>query len=91
MHTIPKEAILLFCQRTELRESNCKMDDLSGKSGTTQNFMRQFRDKNTRQLKNLTSAQFMEVWSHYDKDGKKINLSSDLITPTPTKPANNVA
>lgn len=34
------------------------------------NFMRQFRDKNTRQLKNLTSVQFMEVWSHYDKDGK---------------------
>ena len=34
-----------------------------------QNFMRQFRDKNTRQLKNLTSIQFMEVWSHYDKDG----------------------
>lgn len=34
-----------------------------------QNFMRQFRDKNTRQLRNLTSTQFMEVWSHYDKDG----------------------
>lgn len=34
------------------------------------NFMRQFRDKNTRQLKNLTSIQFMEVWSHYDKDGE---------------------
>ncbi|KAH9416871.1 Calbindin-32 [Dermatophagoides pteronyssinus] len=33
------------------------------------NFMRQFRDKNTRQLKNLTSTQFMEVWSHYDHDG----------------------
>ncbi|XP_013788379.2 calbindin-32-like isoform X1 [Limulus polyphemus] len=33
------------------------------------NFMRQFRDRNTRKLKNLTSAQFMEVWSHYDADG----------------------
>lgn len=32
--------------------------------------MRQFRDKNTRQLKNLTSTQFMEVWSHYDHDGR---------------------
>ncbi|GIX87118.1 putative calbindin-32 [Caerostris extrusa] len=34
------------------------------------NFMRQFRDKNTRELKNLTATQFMEVWSHYDRDGK---------------------
>lgn len=33
------------------------------------NFMRQFRDKNTRELKNLTASQFVEVWSHYDKDG----------------------
>ncbi|GFT80211.1 calbindin-32 [Nephila pilipes] len=33
------------------------------------NFMRQFRDKNTRELKNLTASQFMEVWSHYDRDG----------------------
>lgn len=35
-----------------------------------QNFMRQFRDKNTRQLKNLTSTQFQEIWGHYDHDGK---------------------
>ncbi|XP_022667712.1 calbindin-32-like isoform X2 [Varroa jacobsoni] len=33
------------------------------------NFMRQFRDKKTRELKNLTASQFMEVWSHYDHDG----------------------
>jgi len=45
------------------------MADSSAKSTYSQNFMRQFRDKNTRQLKNLTSTQFMEVWSHYDKDG----------------------
>ncbi|OQR78474.1 calbindin-32-like [Tropilaelaps mercedesae] len=32
------------------------------------NFMRQFRDKKTRELKNLTASQFMEVWSHYDHD-----------------------
>ncbi|KAH7982774.1 hypothetical protein HPB52_007077 [Rhipicephalus sanguineus] len=34
------------------------------------NFMRQFRDKKTRELKNLTASQFMDVWSHYDKDGQ---------------------
>ncbi|GAB6032563.1 Calbindin-32 [Chamberlinius hualienensis] len=33
------------------------------------NFMRQFREKDSRELKKLTANQFMEVWSHYDKDG----------------------
>ncbi|XP_013784598.1 calbindin-32-like, partial [Limulus polyphemus] len=33
------------------------------------NFMRQFRDKKTREIQNLTATQFMEVWSHYDRDG----------------------
>ncbi len=35
-----------------------------------QNFMRQFRDPNSREVKKLTANQFMEVWNHYDKDGK---------------------
>lgn len=39
------------------------------------NFMRQFRDRKTRELKNLTASQFMEVWSHYDHDGM-LNPSS---------------
>lgn len=34
------------------------------------NFMRQFRDPQSRELKKLTANQFMEVWSHYDKDGE---------------------
>lgn len=37
------------------------------------NFMRQFRDPDSRELKKLSANQFMEVWSHYDKDGKKIH------------------
>nr|CAD7425374.1 unnamed protein product [Timema monikensis] len=32
------------------------------------NFMRQFRDPQSRELKKLSANQFMEVWSHYDKD-----------------------
>ncbi|KAM7283850.1 hypothetical protein ISCGN_000955 [Ixodes scapularis] len=42
----------------------------AGSKGSA-NFMRQFRDKKTRELKNLTASQFMDVWSHYDKDGKQ--------------------
>ncbi|KAJ8924161.1 hypothetical protein NQ315_006945 [Exocentrus adspersus] len=33
------------------------------------NFMRQYRDPDSRELKKLSANQFMEVWSHYDKDG----------------------
>lgn len=36
-----------------------------------QNFMRQYRDPESRELKKLSANQFMDVWSHYDKDGKK--------------------
>lgn len=34
------------------------------------NFMRQYRDPDSRELKKLSANQFMEVWSHYDKDGE---------------------
>lgn len=37
-----------------------------------QNFMRQYRDPDSRELKKLSANQFMDVWSHYDKDGKLI-------------------
>jgi len=33
------------------------------------NFLQKFRDINTRQLKNFSAHQFLEVWNHYDKDG----------------------
>ncbi|KAL5273062.1 CALB1 family protein [Megaselia abdita] len=33
------------------------------------NFMRQYRDPESRELKKLSANQFMDVWSHYDKDG----------------------
>jgi len=31
--------------------------------------MRQFRDADSRELKQLTAAQFMNIWEHYDDDG----------------------
>lgn len=37
-----------------------------------QNFMRQYRDPESRELKKLSANQFMDVWSHYDKDGEKV-------------------
>ena len=41
------------------------------------NFLRQFRDKDSRELQQLSAAQFMKVWEHYDEDGKNNN---NLIT-----------
>lgn len=34
------------------------------------NFLRQFRDLKTREFKQITAAQFMDVWNHYDDDGR---------------------
>ncbi|XP_069113954.1 calbindin-32-like isoform X2 [Argopecten irradians] len=33
------------------------------------NFLRQFRDLNTREFKQITANQFMDVWHHYDSNG----------------------
>ncbi|KAF2367764.1 EF-hand domain [Trinorchestia longiramus] len=42
------------------------------------NFMRQFRDAESRELKKLTANQFMEVWGHYDEDGNGYIEGSEL-------------
>ena len=41
--------------------------------------MRQFRDADSRELKQLTAAQFMEIWDHYDGDGEWSNSLSVKI------------
>jgi len=40
-----------------------------GNPFSTSNFLRQFRDKDSRELQQLSAAQFMKVWEHYDEDG----------------------
>ena len=46
---------------------------------TKKNFLRQFRDESSLELKQLTATQFMEIWSHYDTDGKsELNLEATL-------------
>lgn len=41
------------------------------------NFMRQYRDPESRELKKLSANQFMEVWSHYDQDGELLSQDKD--------------
>lgn len=38
-------------------------------SKSNENFLRQFRDLNTREFKRITATQFINVWNHYDTDG----------------------
>lgn len=44
------------------------------------NFMKQYRDPESRELKKLSANQFTEVWSHYDKDGMFNNNNNNVIT-----------
>lgn len=46
------------------------MASKSARDAKITNFMSQFRDSTTKELKNLTSQQFINVWRNYDKDGK---------------------
>lgn len=33
------------------------------------NFMRQFRDKTSHDITNITASQLLMIWDHYDLDG----------------------
>ena len=60
---------LLKSQMAEVAK-NKKRGIVGGGGMVTDNFMRQFRDSDSLELKKLSAAQFMEVWEHYDSDGK---------------------
>ena len=60
---------VLKAQMTEIAKRKAAGQD-AGKGVDTTNFMRQFRDSDSLELKKLSAAQFMDVWEHYDTDGK---------------------
>ena len=47
-----------------------KSEESPVKVGKSGNFLRQFRDKKTREFKKISAGQFMDVWNHYDEDGR---------------------
>lgn len=56
------------------QQTNQKMDSAKRSHiEKAQNFMRQYRDPDSHEIVKLSANQFMEVWSHYDKDGKTFN------------------
>lgn len=52
---------------------------MAGEDKICKNFLRQFRDKDTKKLKNFTAQQFMDVWHHYDEDGEFLQLCDILF------------
>ena len=59
---------------TEIAKNKAK-GQACGTAVDTTNFMRQFRDSDSLELKKLSAAQFMDVWEHYDNDGKCMGSS----------------
>ena len=45
-------------------------DAVDAECGEQINFLKQFRDANSRQFRKFTASQFMEVWNHYDTDSE---------------------
>ena len=71
---------------TEIAKNKKKGGGGGGSGGhlDTTNFMRQFRDSDSLELKKLSAAQFMEVWEHYDSDGKQYSIVLAKLCPLPT-------
>lgn len=67
---------LLKSQMTEIAKNKKKGE--GGAKLDTSNFMRQFRDSDSLELKRLSAAQFMEVWEHYDSDGNGFIEGTEL-------------
>ena len=64
---------VLKAQMTEIAKRKAAGQNV-GKGVDTSNFMRQFRDSDSLELKKLSAAQFMDVWEHYDTDGKALTM-----------------
>ena len=68
----PSVVDILKSQMTEVAKAkkDGTITTADGNPFSTSNFLRQFRDKDSRELQQLSAAQFMKVWEHYDEDGK---------------------
>lgn len=51
------------------------MSSSSSKHQKRENFLRQFRDEGSKELKQINATQFMEIWNHYDIDGSLTSIT----------------
>lgn len=60
---------ILMSQMTEVAKAKKEGTATTADAFSTSNFLRQFRDNDSREIQQLSAAQFMKVWEHYDEDG----------------------
>ena len=73
----PSVVEILKSQMTEVAKAKKQGGvNIDGNPFAATNFLRQFRDKDSRELQQLSAAQFMKVWEHYDEDGKDILIKT---------------
>lgn len=66
----PSVVDTLISQMTEVAKAKKQGGvNIGGNPFASSNFLRQFRDKDSRELQQLSAAQFMKIWEHYDEDG----------------------
>ena len=76
----PSVVDILKSQMTEVAKAKKQGGvNIDGNPFAATNFLRQFRDKDSRELKQLSAAQFMKVWEHYDEDGKDISIKTSSL------------
>ena len=73
---------------------------MASKRGGKVNFLKQFHDERSLQLRKLSAVQFSEVWMHYDKDGKNnyirgaksiYNSNTLRLNPQPPTPHKKIS
>ena len=57
-------------QDNTLIDIHFRFQILMSKKLSSTNFLQQFRDAESLEMHKLSAVQFMEVWEHYDTDGK---------------------
>ena len=74
----PSVVDILKSQMTEVAKAKKAgiVSQTDGNPFAASNFLRQFRDKDSRELQQLSAAQFMKVWEHYDEDGTNILIKN---------------
>ena len=73
---------ILMSQMTEVAKAKKEGTSTTADAFSTSNFLRQFRDNDSREIQQLSAAQFMKVWEHYDEDGKFIYGNDTIFMHT---------
>jgi hypothetical protein len=49
-----------------------KINSITMKSSKRKNFLNKFQNEKSKEFRELTASQFIDIWNHYDSDGELI-------------------